>query len=216
MKKIILSVLSFVMLFGMCINDAFALENIDSNVLSQEVIEIANKYIKNEDDKLIVTNQDELKNIIDANNFNAVIANVDFCNRLIEEKVVGIKDNGSLYIEGDDELTIQGGNINATRLYWWGINRFNDNKRSKKMVSELRIQYKNSKSLTTQVMAGLIGVATESIGATALNILPSAFGGSLNSFANAIEKANKGYGTILAINWVVVGSKIKSQTRNTK
>lgn len=91
MKKVILSVLSFVMMFGMCINNIFALENNDSNVLSQEVIEIANKYIKNKDDRLIVTNKDELKTIIDTNDFNTVITNVDFCNSLIEEKKLVLK-----------------------------------------------------------------------------------------------------------------------------
>lgn len=213
MKKIILSVLSFVMLFGMCINNTFALENINSNVLSQEVIEIANKYIKNEDDKLIVTNQDELKTIIDTSNFNAVIANVDFCNKLIEEKEIGIKDNGSLYIERDDELTIQGGNINATRLYWWGWHRYNDNANTKRIVKEFRKQGSYSDSWVTEMIFGSLAAVP---GGFVIASIPKLLGGSLKSFANALESKNKGYGTIIAANWVVVGSNIKSQTKNTK
>lgn len=213
MKKIILSVLSFVMLFGMCINNAFALENIDSNVLSQEVIEIANKYIKNEDDRLIVTNQDELRTIINTNNFNAVIARVDFCNQLIKEKSVGIKDNGSLYIEGDDELTIQGGNINATRLYWWGWHRYNDNANTKRIIKKFRKQGSYSNSWVTEMIFGSLAAAPAGF---VIASIPKLVGGTLKSFANALERKNKGYGTIIAANWVVVGSNIKSQTKNTK
>lgn len=213
MKKIILSVLSFVMLFGMCINNAFALENIDSNVLSQEVIEIANKYIKNEDDRLIVTNQDELRTIINTNNFNAVIARVDFYNQLIKEKSVGIKDNGSLYIEGDDELTIQGGNINATRLYWWGWHRYNDNANTKRIIKKFRKQGSYSNSWVTEMIFGSLAAAPAGF---VIASIPKLVGGTLKSFANALESKNKGYGTIIAANWVVVGSNIKSQTKNTK
>lgn len=46
--------------------------------------------------------------------------------------------------------------------------------------------------------------------------IPKLLGGSLKSFANALESKNKGYRTIIVADWVVVGSNIKSQNKNTK
>lgn len=213
MKKIILSVLSFVMLLSMCLSNAFALENSESSTLSQEVIDIADKYIENEENRLILTCQDELKSIIGINNFNAVIANVEFCNQLLEKEIIDIKENGTLYIDSDDELTIQGGNINATRLYWWGWHRYNDNANTKKIIKEFRKQVKYSNSRAAEIIFGSLAAVP---GGFVLSSIPKLLGGTFTNFANELSKKNKGYGTIIAANWVVAGSNIKSQTKNTK
>lgn len=213
MKKLILSVLSFVMLLGLGVNNAFALEVNDSTTLSQRVIEITNQYVINENDRLIISNQEELKKLIGSNDFEAVIENINYCNSLIEEDKIGIKENGSLYLENDTMLTIQGGNINATRVYWWGWHRYNDNLSTKKIVKEFRRQVKYSNSWVTEK---IFGSFRDVPGGFVIESIPKLLGGTLKNFANGLESKNKGYGTIIAANWVVAGSNIKSQSKNTK
>ena len=213
MKKIIICVLSLVMIMGVCTTSAFALEDNTYDGLTQDIIEIADEYVKKDQEKLVVINQAELKEILGVNDYNNVIANVENCNQLIEADLIGIKEHGSLYIQGDDELTIQGGNINATRLYWWGWHRYNNCYNTKKIVKEFKKQANYSNSATAKlIFGGLAGVP----GGFLLASIPDLVGGSLKSFANKLEKKNKGYGTIIAANWIVVGSNIKSQTKNTK
>lgn len=211
MKKLILSALSFLMVFSATMTSAFALE--DDNLLSQEIIEIADKYIVEEGTQLVVSSKEELMKEIGEYNYNIVLENIEFCNELVDEGLIGVKENGSLYVIGDDTLVIQGGNINDTRLYWWGWHRYNDNANTKKIITSFRKQESYADSVIAQIIfGGLNGIP----GGFAIAAIPKLVGDSLKSFANELESKNKGYGTIIAANWVVVGSNIKSQSKNTK
>lgn len=137
---------------------------------------------------------------------------ISFANLLIDEDVADIKENGTLYVQSEN-LTIQGGNINATRLYWWGWHRYNSNTNTKRIIREFKKQVTYSNHWVTEILFGSLATAPAGF---AIAAIPKMLGGSLNSFANALESKNKGYGTIIAVNWVVVGSNIKSQTKNTK
>lgn len=87
------------------------------------------------------------------------------------------------YITDDDNLSIQSRNISTTHLYWWRLNQYNDNQKTKTIVKELRKQVKNSMSLITRAMTGFIGVVL------GLNYYQNLL--KMDSGRNAIEKQIK-------------------------
>lgn len=211
MKKILLSALSFLLVVGVSTSGVFALETTEDQ--TEGIIDIANEYIINENGLLVITSKDHLKKKLSVQEYDFVVENINYSNQLLKSKEVEIKENGSLYLVNDDSLIVQGGNINATRLYWWGWHRYNSDTNTKKIIKSFRKQVNYSNS----GIAGYIFGALDNVpGGFLITSIPDLIGGSLTGFANALEKKNKKYGTIIAANWVVFGSNIKSQTKNTK
>ena len=81
------------------------------------------------------------------------------------------------------------------------------------LYKEFRRQVRYSNSWVTEKIFGSFKNVP---GGFVIASIPKLLGGTLKNYANGLESKNKGYGTIIAANWTVAGSNIKSQSKNTK
>lgn len=186
-------------------------------VLTNDDIEVADEYVEVEDGQLVINNDEELLEEIGDESQECIEENLEICNQLIDEGVIGLKKNGTLYLLDDDSLTIQGGNINRTSLYWWGFNRYNSYKKTNEIIKEFSRQAGNGKTLSNSKFVSLIGLMP--VFGTLIKVTSNVsgiLGSGFSSLANAYKSKNKSYGTITKVYWTIVGSSISSQTKNTK
>lgn len=214
MKKIIILLVFAVILSSTKIS-IFADE---THGLTQETIKLIDPYITNNGGLLEIQKERELQNKISVYDYELTKDYVHHVNILLLEEKIQVKENGSLYIASGENFVIQGGNINASRLYWWGVKQYNDNIKTKKIVSQIRKDGKQASSSTATLIMGLgfASLHAEKIGMIASG-LSTFTGEKFTNFGKSLESKNKGYGTIISFNWsVVFGMKIDSQTKNTK
>lgn len=205
MIGVLVSVYSCSIMHPVYADDSFVKEN------------IADDYVEVKNGQLIVSNEKELKKKIGKETVNEVEDDLEICNRLIEEGYIGVKKNGTLYLLNDSSLTIQGGNITRTNLYWWGFKRYNNNKQTQEIIKELEKQSGSGKTISNSKLVSLLGMAPvfgTMINATAK--VSGILGSGFSKLSSAYKSKNKGYGTITTVYWSVVGSSITSQTTSTK
>ena len=143
MEKKIIIILICLTILGGSLSSVFA-ESASFQTFSEDEIKNADKYIINHNNQLVINNKNALIREVGTQKYSLIVNDLELCNYLISNGKISIKKNGTLYINDDDSLTIQGGNINATRLYWWGWHRYNDNRNTKNIIKEFRKQSKFS------------------------------------------------------------------------
>ncbi len=212
LKKLLVCLLVCAVSSSVVLKQSYAEE-----VLTQDDIEAADEYVEVEDGQLVINDEEELIEEIGDESQEYIEENLEICNQLIDEGIIGLKKNGTLYLLDDDSLTIQGGNINRTSLYWWGFNRYNSYKNTNEIIKEFNKQAANGKAISNSKFVSLIGmmpVFGTLIKAT--SNVSGILGSGFSSLASAYKSKNKSYGTITKVYWTIVGSSISSQTKNTK
>lgn len=135
---------------------------------------------------------------------------IDSINELIEQGELKATENGTLYETSDDELVVQGGNVDKMVYHWWGYTRYANNKNTKKLINRF-----NTASNGAWVVCG--GTASASylfpVSAPYTGLVSGLTGmaaGYWGLLATRMSAKNKGKGVIVNMTWVLVFT-VKSQ-----
>lgn len=105
------------------VNEVSSMKEIaNTNSEMNDFIQEADKYIIVNDEGLIELNlPDNIIEMIDADEYEMILQGIDNINNEVESGDVIVTDNGTVYDTSDDELVVQGGNVNKVVKHWWGL-----------------------------------------------------------------------------------------------
>ena len=105
--------------------------------MSQEAfIEESNEFVEVSEEGLIELElPDDLLEQISEEEYAVYLEAIDSINELIEQGELKATENGTLYETSDDELVVQGGNVDKMVYHWWGYTRYANNKNTKKLIN---------------------------------------------------------------------------------
>lgn len=90
-----------------------------------EFIEEADDYVEVSEEGIIEFNiPDELADKISEEEYNAYLEGIANINQLIEDGELSITENGTIYESDNEELVVQGGNVDDFEWHWWGVRRY--------------------------------------------------------------------------------------------
>ena len=124
MKKFILGMFSFLMVFLLAGQGVYASEIVEE--VSQENEERIEEMLDVEDGYFELSNQDlvEIEDLIGEENTQYLVDFLDVYNECVDEGEVEITENGTIIDLEDDRLQVQGGNVSKTKSYWWGVRNY--------------------------------------------------------------------------------------------
>lgn len=179
---------------------------------SQEAfIEESNEFVEVSEEGLIELElPDDLLEQISEEEYAVYLEAIDSINELIEQGELKATENGTLYETSDDELVVQGGNVDKMVYHWWGYTRYANNKNTKKLINRF-----NTASNGAWVVCG--GTASASylfpVSAPYTGLVSGLTGmaaGYWGLLATRMSAKNKGKGVIVNMTWVLVFT-VKSQ-----
>ena len=112
---------------------AFAAED---ELTQDEIVDIADDFIEVGEDGLFEL-PSEVANEIGQEAYTALLAGIEEVNTLIADGTLEVTANGTVYEVDDDELVVQGGNVDDHEWFWWGLRCW----RSKAKADELANTY---------------------------------------------------------------------------
>ena len=180
--------------------------------MSQEAfIEESNEFVEVSEEGLIELElPDDLLEQISEEEYAVYLEAIDSINELIEQGELKATENGTLYETSDDELVVQGGNVDKMVYHWWGYTRYANNKNTKKLINRF-----NTASNGAWVVCG--GTASASylfpVSAPYTGLVSGLTGmaaGYWGLLATRMSAKNKGKGVIVNMTWVLVFA-VKSQ-----
>ncbi|WP_302630167.1 hypothetical protein [uncultured Eubacterium sp.] len=180
--------------------------------MSQEAfIEESNEFVEVSEEGLIELElPDDLLEQISEEEYAVYLEAIDSINELIEQGELKATENGTLYETSDDELVVQGGNVDKMVYHWWGYTRYANNKNTKKLINRF-----NTASNGAWVVCG--GTASASylfpVSAPYTGLVSGLTGmaaGYWGLLATRMSAKNKGKGVIVNMTWVLVFT-VKSQ-----
>lgn len=176
-----------------------------------EFIEESNEFVEVSEDGLIELElPDYLLERISEEEYGVYLEAINRINELIEQGDLKATKNGTLYETSDDELVVQGGNVDKMVYHWWGYTRYANNKNTKKIINRF-----NTVSNGAWVVCG--GTASASylfpVSAPYTGLVSGLTGmaaGYWGLLATRMSAKNKGKGVIVNMTWVLVFT-VKSQ-----
>lgn len=183
-----------------------------------EVIDVASEYvISNTKTKQVeIKNLEELKLKLNTNEIEYIQQNVNIVNNLLNQRIVTMLDDGSMWLT--NEIRLRGGKINRSEVKFLGLRRYNNQANTKKAADELIKNGKQLKNITNihPVVLGILGLTGGVLGTIAGAVgLGNVAGNWAYNIGLELRKKNNTYGTVLDINWM--GSyKVWKQTNKTQ
>lgn len=184
--------------------DEVSYENESSDMTA--FIEKADDYVEVNNEGLIELNlPDNIVKMIDSDEYENILQGIDEINSEVKSGQVVVTDNGTIYDISDDELVVQGGNVDKVVKHWWGFTRYANNKNSKKLVKKL-----NSDASSISIIAtGSGAVALIPLPATTLPAGAAAAASGLSAawmtrLACLIDQKNKGKGVKITLTWCMI------------
>ena len=181
-------------------------ESVYSNLTEDKVIQILERYVSVSDEGYIYLKDipDRVAVVLGDEVIQYYDTVMDELNKLVKSDELYITCNGTIYELSDDEIVVQGGNVDKVVYSWWGYTRYANNSNSKKMVKELNSKANGlSGAGATAALVGCIVPVTKPITAviSASNGIGSAY---FKLVAEKIEDKNKGKGVIIKMTWAFV------------
>ncbi|CAM3255911.1 hypothetical protein [Sporolactobacillus spathodeae] len=111
-------------------SSAFAGSSVQQNINqtnsdSNEIINTLDKYVNADDGKFDIEHiPTNVINELGREEVNKMIEGIRNVNQLAKNGEVTITDNGTVYESNDDDIAIQGGNVNKVVWHWWGLERY--------------------------------------------------------------------------------------------
>ena len=197
MKKII----SLFIALAMSLSVTLPLKSFAESSNQEDIISLVEQYVDVTEDgfiKLELT--DSLIQDIGKENYESFLSGIETINSLISIGELSVTDNGTIYELNDDELIVQGGNVDKVTYHWWGIRRYASNSSTKEIIDYFS---------TVSNGAGIACGGTAAIGLIFPAALPaSAFSGVgagyFGLLASRISANNKGRGVIIDLTYVLV------------
>lgn len=208
MKKIITFLISAALTVTTAISSmpasAFAAE--DEVLTQEEFIEESDNYVEVSDEGLIEFNiPDELVEQISEEEYNVYLEAIDKINQLIEDGELSVTDAGSIYESDNEELVIQGGNVDCVEWHWWGVRRYANHNNASTIARNL------SRCSATAGYVSCVGVALGYVlpSATAKAVAAVVAIGATFAWAyyghvaSEISYYNGSRGVIIDVTWVL-------------
>lgn len=171
-----------------------------------DFIDAADEYIEVNDKGYIELNvPKDIVKMISTEEYQQIIEGIDEINSEIEAGELVVTENCTIYDVSDDELVVQGGNVDKVVKHWWGFTRYANNKNSKKLVKKLN----SDASSINIIAAGAGAVALIPVPVTTLpaGVAAAASGLSaawMNRLACLIDERNKGKGVKITLTWCMI------------
>ena len=212
LKNLILVLMAIVMLFSEILGTASAAEQEQpSNLyefddliayLDEKVSVICGQFV-------LSVSEDEIA-CFDQEDFESILYGMDTVNGLLRTDAYDVTANGTVY-ETDEQLVIQGGNVDKVVVKWWGIKRYASKSSADKIVSTFNTisnsawmvpggtaSYAAAAALFPE---GLISKTSSAVSAFVSGITAVA-AGYYGLIATRIDAKNGTKGVIINITWV--------------
>lgn len=143
-------------------------------------------------------------------NYEAILAGMEQVNDLLQTEEYDVTDNGTVY-EINEDLAIQGGNVDKVVVKWWGIKRYASKKSAKKIVSTFNTISNSAWMVSggTASYTAAAALAPEGLiskGSAAVSALISGLSavgaGYFGLIATRIDAKNGSIGVIINFTWV--------------
>lgn len=217
MKKAISLLLVFAMMLSIMsalMSTSFAAEATTDTVISGELadndllaektkherfISEADKYVKVSDDGLITLNlPTRLIRMISAEEYSALLEGISQVNKLIQDGTLIATENAIIYEVSDQELVVQGGNVNKVTWHWWGVRRYASRSAANTIA-------RNLSHLATGV--GSVGTVASAFGSYGLvfSIFAGLTAGRISSLSTEISyyNAKTNRGVKIDLRWIL-------------
>lgn len=184
---------------------AFATE--DETLSQEEFINIADEYIEVSDEGVIEFDIPEtISEKISEEDLITYKESIDNLNLLIEEGVLTITENGTIYETDNDELVVQGGNVDDVSIHWWGVRRYASHNTANKIAYKAGNFSAWSGYATFASALGVLLVPDGRVKAalsicTACAAFPWAYFAHLQ---NNINYYNGSRGVVIDVTWVLI------------
>lgn len=193
---------------------AEAAEN-DAAMAQEEFISEANEYVEVTDDGFIELElPDELIDELTPEEYEQMMAGISAINEAVESGELEVTPNGTIYETEDDELVVQGGNVDKLTWHWWGVRRYASHNNANYMANQCAKYAEGFGAFSYS--AGLVALLGSKLSKTASIILGfiSGCAGLTGLYFSGLGR-NIGYyngssGVVIDITWILV-YKVKSQ-----
>lgn len=186
-------------------------EELTTSKNNEDIIAVVDPYIKLIDNKLNIINENELLNNIGIKNFTKVKESIEISNNLIKNKEIIIEKSKKNRYKSYRLLSSKGGNVNRMEYFWWGMRRYADHEESAFIAKQF---INDGKGLVN--VSSFISTLGGKIKFLSYFNLGSNVGSYIREMGEAIKSKNGKYGTIIDLNYTLIGYKVKSQTSRTK
>ena len=129
------TIISFTLALSATSVTAFASND---NLTSAEIIDIADDFVNVSDDGFIELElPQDIINQLTSEEYNAMMFGINSINDSIASGELETTQNGTIYAADDDELVVQGGNVNDVEVHWWGVRRYASSAAANKLALDL-------------------------------------------------------------------------------
>lgn len=177
----------------------------NSQITEAELIDIGNQYVFVNDEGNIALNLPQTSvQEIGKENYQEIQDGISSINDLIESGMLETTENGTIYESNDDELVVQGGNVDKVTYHWWGVRRYANNTNTNALVNKF-----NTTSNGAWIVCGgsASGAAIFPASAPITGLISGLTGmaaGYWGLLATRISANNHGKGVIIDLTWVLV------------
>ncbi len=192
------------------LQDIFATEEI--TIITEETQNKIDELIDVEDGyfELSDKSKQEIISLVGKETLDAIEESLNNYNDYVEDGEIEITDNGTIIDVNDEELNVQGGNINKQKSYWWGIKNYMSNSKANSYLKKINNMKQKAATITnvSNLISGFSGACGAPILSTA-SFLVSLISDGMKSYLNIVySKTNNVYKKISKSTGLVVEFKI--------
>lgn len=96
----------------------------DTDDEALQIIAAVDPYVRKSGNKLIVTLPTTLSRQLGPNVVSAIQNGLNDINTAVASGTLALTASGTIYDPNDEELVVQGGNVDKVTWHWWGIRRY--------------------------------------------------------------------------------------------
>lgn len=153
MKKFILSLFSFLMVFVLGGQGVYASEVVEE--VSEKNEEAIEEMLEVEDGYFELSSKDlsKIEDMIGEENTEYLSDFLEVYNECVDSGEIEITDNGTIIDLEDESLQVQGGNVSTTKSYWWGVKNYFSHSDAKSYKADLNSITKKVSAVNAAITA---------------------------------------------------------------
>lgn len=142
----------------------------------------------------------------DLGEYAEIVEGIEKLNKLIEQGELSVTENGTIYETSDEEIVVQGGNVDKVVWHWWGLTRYANSKNCDTIVWK----FNKASANAGKICAASTGLAYFLPSTIAKSLSTIAACGSGFAWAYFAEIANdigyydKGKGVKVDFTWILL------------
>lgn len=216
MKKRLLSLLiSATMLFSTTTSAFLSNASTEKIYTEEEKLELVEKFVEFDGEKLAFTDCQSVVSILGNENYKSILNAFSEINNLVESGDLAITENLTIYETADEELVVQGGNVNKTKLCWNGLKSYFSKTNAEKAAREFQRMGDGLSAVSTGcgIVLGLAGATPFGIGSAAIALISFIYGTQSKWIAEDIRYVNSTNGNngVILMQYWIAGYSVYSQ-----